>query len=184
MVDVPAFRIPVFVSSPSKKNRSPEQEKSCDIVYELLEKYRMEWRALGQSDYPSRLPLREVITILQHCAGGIILGFEQTRFCIHNGTGSMEKGPNITPTMGRAIPGITSFPTPWNQLEAGMIFGLGLPMLVFRDANISGGIFDPGVTDVLIHDMPQDGMSDETKGALDHMFQNWAARVRRHYYRD
>jgi hypothetical protein len=32
--------------------------------------------------------------------------------------------------------------TPWNQLEAGVLYALGLPLLVFREAGIEGGVFD------------------------------------------
>src|SRR5437667_6805088 len=47
-----------------------------------------------------------------------------------------------------------SFPTAWNNLEAGILFGLGLPILIFKEDGISGGVFDNGVTDVFIHKMP------------------------------
>lgn len=118
------------------------------------------------------------MTIMQHCAGGIVLGFEQTRLCIHNGQGNVEHSPLLT----QPVPKVASFPTPWNHLEAGMMFARGLPMLVFKDAGINGGIFDTGVTDVFIHTMPKEPMAKAELDALDLMFQNWAARVRRHYY--
>ena len=41
-------------------------------------------------------------------------------------------------------------PTPWNQLETGLLFGLGLPLLVLKQEGITGGIFDEGASDVLI----------------------------------
>lgn len=44
-----------------------------------MHRYNLEPRALGRSDYPTELPLREVLVIAKHCAGGIILGFEQYR---------------------------------------------------------------------------------------------------------
>ena len=47
-----------------------------------------------------------------------------------------------------------SIPSPWNHLEAGILFGLRLPILIFRDTGITGGVFDPGVSDVFIHEMP------------------------------
>ena len=31
---------------------------------------------------------------------------------------------------------------------------MGLPLLVFKEDGISGGVFDSGVTDVFIHKMP------------------------------
>src|SRR5207302_5783912 len=50
--------------------------------------------------------------------------------------------------------GQVSMPTPWNHLEAGILFGLRLPLLIFREKEIEGGVVDRGVSDVFIHDMP------------------------------
>ena len=69
------MKIPVFVSSPTKLNIAQEQVRGQ--VFSMLDEYGLEPRALGQSDYPTRLPLREVVTIAKHCAGGLVLGFEQ-----------------------------------------------------------------------------------------------------------
>jgi hypothetical protein len=69
------MRIPVFVSCPTAL--SAEQQASREKLIEFLEELNLEPRALGRSDYPSELPLREVLVIARHCAGGLILGFEQ-----------------------------------------------------------------------------------------------------------
>jgi hypothetical protein len=101
-----------------------------------VHRYNLEPRALGRSDYPTELPLREVLVIAKHCAGGIILGFEQYRSL----DGIDKPGTGSEARRGPSVP----FPTPWNQLEAGILFGLGLPLLIFRESGISGGIFDAG----------------------------------------
>jgi hypothetical protein len=73
-----------------------------------------------------------------------------------------------------------SVPTPWNHLEAGILFGLRLPLLVFREDKISGGIFDVGTSDIFIHPMPKvGGITD----ALNEVILNWQGRVRQHYYK-
>jgi hypothetical protein len=69
--------IPVFVSCPT--SLSPQQENARSTILRYLSRYSLEPRALGRSDYPTELPLREVLVIAKHCAGGIILGFEQYR---------------------------------------------------------------------------------------------------------
>jgi hypothetical protein len=163
------MEIPVFVSCPT--TLSDKQAASRAIVIRLLRKYRLEPRDLGRSDYPTELPLREVLVIARHCAGGIILGFEQYR--------SMQ-GINKPGTPHQDFQeSVTSFPTPWNQLEAGILFGLRLPLLIFRESDISGGIFDMGVTDVFIHPMPDDASDSH---ALNDVFLKWQASVRQKYY--
>lgn len=166
------MRIPVFVSSPT--SLSPAQEASRSIILKFLSDNDLELRALGQSDYPTELPLREVLTIARRCSGGIILGFEQIRA----DTGVQKPGtPKEAPFK---IP--MSFPTPWNHLEAGILFSLSLPLLVFREPNISGGVFDNGVSDVFLHLMPTSKLSTFSKASLRQVFHKWSARVRTHYY--
>ncbi|MFY9959029.1 hypothetical protein [Bradyrhizobium sp.] len=57
-------------------------------------------------------------------------------------------------------------PTPWNHLEARILFSRRLPVLVFREKGISGGIFDEGVTDVFIHKMPSVADFEKKAGSV------------------
>ena len=116
------MRIPVFVSCPT--SLSPEQEAARRLVLNRLRSLNLEPRALGRSDYPTDYPLREVYVIANHCSGGVILGFEQFR----SNSGISKPGAVEEKRVTRK----TSHPTPWNQLEAGILFGFGLPLLIFR----------------------------------------------------
>jgi len=168
------MKIPVFVSCPTILN--PDQQAARDLVMRELDLLCLEPRALGRSDYPTDLPLREVYVLGTHCSGGIILGFEQF-FAQH---GVFRRG---TGEESRIDTGV-AYPTPWNQLEAGVLFGLGLPLLVFREGSIQGGIFDPGVTDVFVHRTPPPDIPPAKRQELRELFLKWQARVREHYYRD
>jgi hypothetical protein len=165
------MQIPVFVSCASQL--SDEQEKSRRIVARELEKLNLEWRALGRTDYPTELPLREVFILAKHCAGGVILGFEQT----YAATGVRKRG-----TKEEKVLNEIRVPTAWNHLEAGVLFGLSLPLLVFREDGIGDGIFDNGVTDVFVHRMPAPTLGLKEKKALSAVFQKSQAAVRTRYY--
>lgn len=174
MLKIPRVRIPVFVSAPSPDNLSPAQEESTRIIFGMIKRYKLEWRALGRSDYPADLPLKEVLRMVKHCSGGIILGFEQFRAA----TGEFRpKSPRA-----QIATSPVSFPTPWNQLEAGILFSAGLPIMIFREAGITGGIFDIGTSEVFLHAMPDEKTSRQALDDLDTVFQTWVGRVRRHYY--
>lgn len=169
------MRIPVFVSCPTSLN--PKQEGSRATLTKFLDDLNLEPRALGRSDYPAEFPLREVLVIANHCAGGLILGFEQFQAT----AGSWKRG---TKEERKVRPGDSVlFPTPWNNLEAGILFGLGLPILIFREENISGGVFDIGVTDVFVHKMPPAKPTIADSAGLKEVFLKWHARVSARYYR-
>ena len=153
MIKIPRMRIPVFVSAPSPDNLSPSQEQSATIIHKLVARYKLEWRALGRSDYPNDLPLKEVLKMVKHCSGGIILGFEQFRAT----KGEVKPGS----MKAKAATSAVSFPTPWNQLEAGLLFSAGLPMMIFREPGIAGGVFDVGTSEVFIHLMPNTAMTPQ-----------------------
>lgn len=167
------MRIPVFLSAPTALNSA--QEDSRSLIVQEINKLQFEPRALGRSDYPADLPIREVFSLASHCAGGIILGYSQ----FETNTGIWKRG---TPSEF-AQTATVCFPTPWNHLESGILFGLQLPLLVFREPSISGGIFDPGAADVFIQTMPFNPLSIENQEALTQVFLKWSARVRARYYK-
>lgn len=138
-----------------------------------LRKYDLEPRTLGSSDYPKEYPLKEVLVIARHCSGGVILGFEQFRAT----AGQWLKGKP------KKLVGALSVPTPWNNLEAGILFGLRLPLLIFKEKEIEGGVFDRGVTEVFVHRMPVSGVPVGKQKGLREVFLSWQGSVRERYYR-
>ena len=173
------MKIPVFVSCPT--SLSPKQQASRAVLMDFLDELNLEPRALGRSDYPAELPLREVLVIARHCAGGLILGFEQFRATAgvwkpELGAKAGERKLNAKET--------ASFPTPWIHLGAGILFGLGLPLLIFREDSISGGVFDNGVTDVFIHKMPSPKLPSKDKASLKEVVLKWYAKTSSRYYQE
>ena len=121
--------------------------------------------------------MREVLTLAKHCSGGLILGFSQFEAT----AGTWKKGSPFAAKVGKDKP--VQFPTPWNQLETGILFALAIPLLVFRETGISpGGVFDTGVTDLFIHPMPKPDLEYNEMKALRAVFQRWIAQVSAHYY--
>ncbi len=166
------MRIPVFLSCPTALSDS--QAESRKIILAQLAKAQLEPRALGRSDYPTELPLREVAVIARHCAGCVILGFSQIR--IEKAISKEGTAQEIRVEAGTCIP------TPWNHLEAGILFSVGVPLLVFRELGVSGGVFDNGVTDVFVHQMPPPAPSRAQRNELTAVFMKWQSEVRRSYY--
>jgi len=168
------MKIPVFVSSPTRLN--PRQQQTRVAIFGALAGFGLEARALGQSDYPTQLPLREVLVIARRCAGALVLGYEQ-QFASH-----VEVRRGLPDGEGSGVLADVAYPTPWNQLEAGILVSLSLPMLVFREPSISGGIFDHGVSDSFVHPMPVLEADQRLPQPVIEVFLKWQAEVRQFYY--
>ncbi|MFZ2651815.1 MAG: hypothetical protein WA210_17095 [Burkholderiaceae bacterium] len=166
--------IPVFVSMPN--TLSEQQLSAHQLVLGELGHYGIEARTLGRTDYPTNFPLREVLTLAKHCSGGVILGFSQFEAT----AGTWKKGTPFRSSVKKGESVL--FPTPWNQLETGVLFALNVPLLVFREFGITGGVFDNGVTDLFVHTMPKLDAEYQDRKALRAVFQKWTAQVRGHYY--
>jgi hypothetical protein len=106
----------------------------------------------------------------------VILGVEQ----FHANSGVIKPGTPDEKRVSTLLP----FPSPWNDLDSGILFGLRLPILAFREADITGSVFDNAVSDVFVHPIPSSDITGTSKGALKQVFQRWAGRVREHYYDD
>lgn len=171
-MDLPRIQIPVFVSCPS--DLSPAQERSAKMIHECLQKHRLEWRALGRNEYPDELPLREVLRMIKHCSGGVILGFEQ----FQAPSGVFKRRTKKEVVVNQPV----VMPTPWNHLEAGILFNQELPILIFREDGIKGGIFDVGTSEVFIHRMPTPKMTPSARDSMEMVFQKWSAKVYSQYY--
>ncbi|WP_148639642.1 MULTISPECIES: hypothetical protein [Brachybacterium] len=163
-------RIPVFVSAPSAL--SSDQQASYDYIVELLRRENLEHRALGRTDYGVDVPLKEVFSIARHCAGGVVLGFEQMR---------AERAESKMGTPVARVLNNVSIPTPWNQLEAGILFALRLPLLIFRQPGITGGIFDNGVSDAYVQELPIGVSEPHLATQSEVVIKTWAGRVRENY---
>ena len=57
-------------------------------------------------------------------------------------------------------------------------------MLVFREDGISGGIFDNGVTDLFIQDIPKKRLTKQDKKVAREVINKWARKVHAHYYEE
>lgn len=171
-------RIPVFASIPSKLDA--DQRVSREYIYAWLERVGFEPRTVGGSDYSYFNPLHEVRTLARHCAGGVILGYHQ----VFAKVAEVKFRDEVTGEV-RTKEVEYLAPTPWNQLETGILFGLGLPLLVLKQRGITGGIFDEGAGDVFVQEMPMPAVDGGTDFPdFEQAAYRWQALVRRHYYGD
>jgi hypothetical protein len=164
------MKIPIFVSCPT--DLSPDQEAARTLILTEMDKYGFEARAIGRSDYPTDSPLDEVLSLARHCAGGVILGFSQ----LHVAAGTKKVGT----AKADAVTNM-EIPTAWNHLEAGILYALRIPLIIFREKDISGGVFDPGTGNFFVQRMPDPNNPGRVTD-LQQILLRWQSRVRERYY--
>jgi hypothetical protein len=165
--------IPIFVSKPSKL--SFDQDYVRQEIYRAIADEDLLPRTVGDSDVASQFPLKEAAILARACYGGLILGFRQTM------------APEITEKFGTDVQhevlGQVFFPTPWNQIEAGMLFALRRPLIVLAEQGIKGGIFDHGSSDKFISNLPGREAFESHRANVRQVIRDWAAEVRAEYRR-
>lgn len=132
--------INIFVSRPN--SLSEEQENTIKEIEKLFKERDLVMRTIGTTDFPNVAPMLAVQNLMKECCGTLILGFPQT--IIENGI-SKQNTPNEKNIENIIIP------TPWNHIESAIAFNLNIPMLIIKDKEINGGIFDIGTTGHFIH---------------------------------
>jgi hypothetical protein len=130
----------VFLSRPTSVNK--QQARFYLKLERTLQNKGLKIRCLGTKDFSNQAPLLAVKRIMSECQGAIILGLKQ----IHVHDAILKEGTPKELQISDIF-----FPTPWNNIEAGMSFALGIPMLIICEDGVEGGIFDRGISDRYIH---------------------------------
>ncbi len=165
-----SFAIPVFVSAPSVLNT--DQKAVYDFVMQSLVEEKLQSRSLGRSDYPRTDPLTEVCFLARACYGGVIMGFSQVEF---------DKGVSRRSTPNERAIENGKLPTPWNQIEAGILTALRRPTVVFVEHGIDGGVFDNGAFGGYLLRFSPSGMKDPDWDGMRDQIRYLASDVRQAY---
>lgn len=148
----------VFVSRP---NWIPEKfEDGLNGFYNLLKANGLNPRTIGQSDYPNKSPLDEVIGLLKKCEGTIVLGIPQIEI-----TNGLIKGKEIDSGF--------QLGTEWNHIEAALSHSLNLPMLIIHHKTVVRGIFDRGASNSFLHKVDMDEPHWSTSNGISGAIFNW-----------
>lgn len=158
--------VPIFVSTPSKLN--DRQKAVFDTISQAMDEARLH-PCTVRSNLPLKSPLEDVHKLAQRCAGGMVLGFRQaaTEKMTRWAGSAFERRDRAT----------TYHPSPWNQLEAGILYSLGLPMLVLAEEGISGGIFDSSAAGHVVHAFTADGFDATEAERIRRLILDWSRDV-------
>lgn len=130
----------VFLSRPT--SLSHMNHRVIEEFEFFLKSRDIETVTIGSNKFTNDSPLVAVKEEMLKCDGAIIIGFSQT----YIKEGTLKYKTEFEKNVSNSF-----LSTPWNQIEAAVAFTFGMPFLIVADNNISGGIFDPGVTNNFIH---------------------------------
>lgn len=115
---------------------TPQQEKFVEATQSLLRANGFNPRTVGRTDFESEKPLKTILDVMQECRGTVVIAFERIHF--ERGT-ELAGGENAT-----ALENV-SLPTVWNQIEAGMAYALGHPLLAIAESRLRNeGLLEKG----------------------------------------
>lgn len=124
----------IFVSVGGTANE--EQEAFVRAVEDRLRSEGLVPHTVGRNTFGSDAPLKTIMELLDKCHGTVVIALERVYF--PNGT-EMRNGPRE-----KQLKEI-SLPTPWNQIEAALSYGRGLPLFVIVAHEIkSEGLLEYG----------------------------------------
>jgi hypothetical protein len=158
---------PVFLSRPTAI--SSIQKEFCRALEAVLQRSGLQPKTVGVNEFGNEAPLLTVRRLMEQCSGVVVLGL--TQFTVTTGV----RKP-CTPAEQRVRS--VHFPTPWNQLEAGMAFALDLPLLIVHESSVAQeGIFDAKIGDRFVH---QTDLSLEWLGSKQFLqpYEEWVVDVR------
>ncbi len=115
---------------------TPQQEKFVEAAQSLLRENGFNPRTVGRTDFASEKPLKTILDVMRKCQGTVVIAFERIRF---------EHGTELAGGENAAALENISLPTVWNQIEAGMAYALGHPLLAIAESRLRNeGLLEKG----------------------------------------
>jgi hypothetical protein len=146
---------------------SPRQQLFVQAVETLLAANGMRARTVGRTDFTHGKPLQTILEVMKSCSGTLVVAFERFSF---------EKGLEFPDSADPLEIADVHLPTVWNQIEAGMAYTLGQPLLAIAQASLRDeGLLEEGY-DWFVNwvDLSPESLHTED---FSRTFENWKANV-------
>ncbi|MCX7922546.1 MAG: hypothetical protein N3B21_11155 [Clostridia bacterium] len=167
------FRVPVFLSHPSRLNTV--QQQFVDTIIKEIRKALFFPRTLPESEQYPETPLTNIRRMILSSYGMVSLNLRQRNVTI------------IENNLNQPIGMTTWEGSPFAQMEPAMAYQYGLPLLLIRETGVEqNGIWSFGIGPFLILEWDSTVVNPIetffTRNDWKSIFQNWVAQVRSGYY--
>jgi len=168
------MNIPIFLSYPKPHTKS--QYNFIERLKKGIEERGIVPRTLGVNEYDTESPLKAIRRMMIESNGIITIAFRRT----YLESATSRKGAEFQDTKEILCSG-NWMTSPWTQIETGMAYQLGLPIVVLREEGvIAEGVLEKGIVGLY---MPEFDLSFETDDYLEskewkNIFEKWQGQVR------
>lgn len=159
--------IEVFISHPTPCNN--HQTNLLKLIDEKLESIGLTPVNLGKKNWNYKKPLEPIKKLISVCKGALIVGLER-----HHSLIGYEKEIATDKSEKKEL--IHKFSsTPWVQIEGGMAYQAGLPLLILKEVKIyPEGILDPNNSDSYIFEFELEKNWRKLSPTMEKIIESWA----------
>ena len=155
--------INVFISHPTPYNKY--QEGFLSLIDFELKKHGLNPTNLGKNNWSFRSPLKPIKEIMGTCVAAIVIGLER-----HHSFIGYEK--EFSKNSKELIHKYSS--SPWIQIEAGMAYQAGLPILILKEDKVYGeGILDPQISESFVFEFELKKLQKKISPELEEIIRSW-----------
>lgn len=155
--------INVFISHPTPYNKY--QEIFLSLIESELKKHGLNPTNLGKNNWSFISPLKPIKEIMDTCVAAIVIGLER-----HHSFIGYEK--EFSKGSKELIHKYSS--SPWIQIEAGMAYQAGLPILILKEDKVYGeGILDPQISDSFVFEFELKKLQKKISPELEEIIRSW-----------
>nr|WP_312292154.1 hypothetical protein [Clostridium chromiireducens] len=165
------FRVPVFLSHPSRLNST--QQQFVDAIIKQIKSALLFPRTLPITEQYPETPLTNIRRMMLSSYGLVALNLKQRQVSV------------IQNNLGQPQDSVVWEGSPFAQIEPAMAYQYGLPILLIREIDVEQiGIWSFGIGPFLILEWNSNAPLGDffTSNAWLEIFQNWISQVRNGYY--
>jgi hypothetical protein len=153
----------VFISHPTPFNR--DQRDFILLLEDKLKQFDLNPINLGKNNWSYKSPLQPIKKIMSTCKAAVIIGLER-----HHSFIGYEK--ELTKDSKELIHKYTT--TPWVQIEAGMAYQAGLPLIILKEKKVfAEGILDPNLSEYYVFEFDLKKSCKKLPKGLSPMIHSW-----------
>ncbi|WP_166336989.1 hypothetical protein [Sphingobacterium chungjuense] len=159
--------IQVFISHPTPFNNN--QDSFLKLLKKELEERGLNPVNLGKNNWSFKSPMQPIKELMIHSKAVVVVGLER----FHDYIGYAKQHSKYE------VEYVHKFrSSSWIQIEAGMAYMVGIPILILKEKNIEKeGILDPNVSEFYVFEFDIEEQLTELSEELKAIIDNWSQHI-------